>query len=61
MQNGLLLFMNVFGMATILSTAITIISINRIRNKYEDRAFAKAVRQDDVLYRSDTGGFGETF
>ena len=41
MQNGLLLFMNVFGIATILSTAITIISINRIRSKYEDRAFAK--------------------
>lgn len=41
MQQGLLLEMNFFGIATILTTAITIIMINRIRSKYEDRAFAK--------------------
>lgn len=41
MQQGLLLEMNFFGIATILTTAITIIMINRIRSKYEDREFAK--------------------
>lgn len=40
MQHGLLLEMNIFGIATILVTAITIIIINRIRSKYEDRLFA---------------------
>lgn len=39
-QAGLLLEMNVFGIVTILTTAITIIMINRIRSKYEDREFA---------------------
>ncbi|MGL4607144.1 MAG: hypothetical protein ACRCU3_06715 [Eubacteriaceae bacterium] len=37
---GLLEYVNIWGIMTILSVAITIITINRIRAKYEDRDFA---------------------
>ena len=40
LQLGLLEFVNIFGIVTILAVAMTIININRIRNKYEDRDFA---------------------
>ena len=40
LQLGLLEFVNIFGILTILAVAMTIININRIRNKYEDRDFA---------------------
>lgn len=41
LQTGLLEYVNIFGILTILSVAVTIITINRIRSKYEDRDFAK--------------------
>ena len=37
---GLLEFVNLWGVMTILSVAVVIININRIRNKYEDKEFA---------------------
>lgn len=40
LELGLLEYVNVFGIATILVVALSIININRIRNKYEDREFA---------------------
>lgn len=40
LQTGLLEYVNIWGIFTILAVAIAIININRIRNKYEDRAFA---------------------
>lgn len=40
MQAGLLEYVNIFGIGTILAVTMTIININRIRNKYEDKAFA---------------------
>lgn len=40
LQIGLLEFVNIFGIMTILSVTLTIIHINRIRNKYEDKEFA---------------------
>lgn len=40
LQMGLLEYVNLFGIMTILFVTITIININRIRNKHEDRAFA---------------------
>lgn len=41
LEMGLLEFINIWGVYTILIVAISIININRIRNKYEDREFAK--------------------
>ena len=40
LQMGLLEFVNLWGVMTILSVAVVIININRIRNKYEDKEFA---------------------
>lgn len=37
---GLLEYVNMFGIMTILSVTMTIINVNRIRNKYQDREFA---------------------
>lgn len=41
LEMGLLEYVNIWGIITILAVAISIITINRIRNKYEDRDFAK--------------------
>lgn len=41
LQMGLLEFVNAWGIMVILSVTLSIININRIRNKYEDKAFAK--------------------
>lgn len=38
---GLLEYVNIFNIMIILMTAISVININRIRNKFEDRDFAK--------------------
>lgn len=40
LQLGLLEFVNTWGVITILSVAMVIININRIRNKYQDKEFA---------------------
>lgn len=40
LQIGLLEFTNVWGIMTILSCAIAVININRIRTKYQDKEFA---------------------
>lgn len=40
LEMGLLEFVNIWGIMTILAGALAIININRIRNKYEDRDFA---------------------
>ena len=40
LQLGLLEFVNVWGVMTILSVAMVIINVNRIRNQYEDKDFA---------------------
>ena len=40
LQMGLLEFVNIWGVMTILSVAMVIININRIRNKYQDKDFA---------------------
>lgn len=40
LQLGLLEYVNIFGIMTIMAVALSIININRIRNKYEDRDFA---------------------
>ena len=37
---GLLVFLNLWGILTILAVTMTIININRIRNRFEDRSFA---------------------
>lgn len=37
---GLLEFVNIFGVYTILAVALAIININRVRNKYHDSVFA---------------------
>lgn len=41
LELGLLEFINTWGIYTILIVALSIIQINRIRNKYEDREFAQ--------------------
>ncbi len=41
LQTGLLEFVNFWGIFSIIAVAIVVINVNRIRNKYEDRAFAK--------------------
>lgn len=41
LQTGLLEFVNIWGIFTILSGALVIINVNRIRNKYQHAAFAK--------------------
>lgn len=41
LEMGLLEFINIWGIYTILVVALSIININRIRNKYEDREFAQ--------------------
>lgn len=40
LQMGLLEYVNFWGILTILAVTFSIININRIRNKYEDREFA---------------------
>lgn len=40
LQMGLLEFVNAWGILIILGVTLSIININRIRNKYEDRSFA---------------------
>lgn len=40
LQIGLLEYVNFWGILTILSVALTVINVNRIRNKYEDREYA---------------------
>lgn len=40
LQLGLLEFVNLWGVMTILAVALVIININRIRNKYQDKEFA---------------------
>lgn len=40
LQIGLLEFTNIWGIMTILSCAIAVININRIRTKYQDKKFA---------------------
>ena len=40
LQMGLLEYVNIWGILTILAVTFSIININRIRNKYEDREFA---------------------
>ncbi|MEG0735515.1 MAG: hypothetical protein RR441_01525 [Longicatena sp.] len=37
---GLLEYVNFFGVLSILAVALTVINVNRIRNKYQDKAFA---------------------
>lgn len=41
LQMGLLEYVNIWGILTILAVTVSVITINRIRNKYEDRDFAK--------------------
>ncbi len=40
LETGLLEFVNLWGIFTILGVAVAIININRIRNTYEDKEFA---------------------
>ena len=40
LQTGLMEYVNFWGILTILSVTFTVINVNRIRNKYEDRDFA---------------------
>lgn len=40
LQVGLLEYVNFWGILTILSVTFTVINVNRIRNKYEDKDFA---------------------
>ena len=40
LELGLLEFVNFWGILTVLSVTFTVINVNRIRNKYEDRDFA---------------------
>lgn len=40
LQIGLLEYVNFWGILTILSVALTVINVNRIRSKYEDREYA---------------------
>ncbi|MEG2597105.1 MAG: hypothetical protein RR977_01655 [Oscillospiraceae bacterium] len=40
LEIGLLEYVNIWGILTILAGAISLININRIRNKYDDHAFA---------------------
>lgn len=40
LQSGLLLYVNIFGIGTILTISLCIVTINRIRQHYEDRAYA---------------------
>ena len=40
LEFGLLEFVNIWGIMTILAVAFSIINVNRIRNKYEDKKFA---------------------
>lgn len=40
LQVGLLEYVNFWGILTILSVTFSVINVNRIRNKYEDRDFA---------------------
>lgn len=40
LQVGLLEYVNFWGIFTILSVTFTVINVNRIRNKYEDKNFA---------------------
>ncbi|MEG1069705.1 MAG: hypothetical protein RSB47_05790 [Ruthenibacterium sp.] len=41
LQLGLLEYVNIFGIMVILVSALSIINVNFIRNKYSDRAFAQ--------------------
>lgn len=41
LEMGLLEFINMWGVYTIIIVALAVININRIRNKYEDREFAQ--------------------
>lgn len=41
LEVGLLEYVNMWGIFTILAVTISVININRIRNKFEDRDFAK--------------------
>lgn len=42
---GLLIYVNAWGILTIISCAVAIININRIRNKFQDNWFAKVYGQ----------------
>lgn len=42
LEIGLLEYVNFWGIFTILSVAMAVININRIRNKYEDKEFAQS-------------------
>lgn len=41
LEVGLLEYVNIWGIFTILAVTISVINVNRIRNKFEDRDFAK--------------------
>lgn len=41
LEVGLLEYVNIWGIFTILAVTISVINVNRIRSKFEDRDFAK--------------------